>query len=149
MHETAPRLTLFCPTGRLVELSLADGDRCDEENLILPRDDLASDIEAILHGSSHAPEILARLFLGFRRGIESGLEGINRTSETLLAAVKLIYLHSGAHAAALRLYLLSQEGELKFEDEPLNLINAAIGRSTARAGSESARPDRRAKNSPR
>jgi hypothetical protein len=101
------------------------------QNLLFDSEDLASDIEAILGGDPHAPEIMARLFLGFRQGIESGLEGIRQASDTLLAAIGVIYLHSGAHAAALKLYVLSQEGELKFEDEPLNLINAAIGRSTA------------------
>ena len=102
------------------------------DKLLTDREDLGIDIEAILGGDPHAPEILARLLLSFRHGIESGLQGINRTSNTLLAAIELIYLHSGAHAAALRLYLPAQQGELKFEDEPLNLINAAIGRSTAR-----------------
>lgn len=103
-----------------------------KQNLLFDSDELASDIEAIPGGGPHAPEILARLLLSFRRAIEGGLQGINLTSDTLLAAIELIYLHSDAHAAALKLYLLSQEGELKVEDEPLNLINAAVGRSTAR-----------------
>ena len=118
-----------------VELSLADDRLSDVENLLTDREDLALDIQAILRGHPHAPEILAKMFLSFRRAIESGLQGINQTSNTLLAAIGLIYLHSNAHTAALRLYLLSQQGELKFEDEPLNLINAAIGRSTARVHS--------------
>jgi hypothetical protein len=113
-----------------------------DDNLLTDREDLALDIKAILGGSPHAPEIMARLLLSFRRGIESGLGGMNQTRETLSSAVELIYLHSGAHAAALRLYLLAQQGELKFEDEPLNLINAAIGRSTARKPHEP-RDDRR------
>jgi hypothetical protein len=56
------------------------------------------------------------------------LEGINRARETLAAAVELTFTHSRAHAAALRLYLLSQEGQLKVEDEPVRLITAAIER---------------------
>lgn len=134
---SAPQPVLFSPTGKQVELSLTDARLSDDEKLLIDREDLASDIEAILGGSPHAPEILARLFLSFRRAIESGLQGINQTRDTLLAALELIYLHSGVHVAALRLYLLSQEGELKVEDEPLNLINAAIGRSTARRRDES------------
>ncbi len=45
-----------------------------------------------------------------------------------------MYLYTNAHKAALELYVLSLEGELKPEDEPLNLIKAAIerGRSMAR-----------------
>jgi hypothetical protein len=39
-----------------------------------------------------------------------------------------MYLYTNAHKAAVSLYLLSLEGELKPQDEPLNLINAAIER---------------------
>lgn len=112
-------------------MSTADELLLSRQNLLFDYEDLASDIEAILEGSPHAPEIMARLFLSFQRAIESGAQDISRTSDTLLTAIGLIYLHSSAHAAALRLYLLAQRGELKVEDEPLNLINAAIRRSTA------------------
>jgi hypothetical protein len=126
-------------------VSIADVCPPSDDNLLTDREDLALDIAAILGGSPHAPGIMARLFLSFQHGIESGLQGMNRTSETLSAAIELIYLHSGAHAAALRLYLLAQRGELKFEDEPLNLINAAIGRSTMRKPNESGGARRRAR----
>lgn len=112
-------------------MSASEEDTSRAEPPLLCADDLASDIEAVMGGSPHAPEILARLFLNFRQAIESGLRGIQQTSDMLLTAVELIYLRSEAHAAALRLFLLSQQGELKFEDEPLNIISAAIGRSTA------------------
>jgi hypothetical protein len=51
--------------------------------------------------------------------------------EALSAAVEISYLHSQAHAAAVKLYRLSVEGQLKVEDEPVRLIDAAIKRSTA------------------
>ena len=92
---------------------------------------MASDIELILSGCPNAPEILARLFLCFRNGIATGLDGINRTSATLSAAVELTFSHSRAHDAACKLYRLSVEGRLKVEDEPVRLIEAAIERSTA------------------
>lgn len=112
-------------------MSIADERAHDAENLLFSREDLATDIELILKGSPHAPDVLARLFLTFKSAIDSGLQGISRTRNTLATAVESAYLHSSSHVAALKLYGLSQEGELKVEDEPLRLISAAIERSTA------------------
>jgi hypothetical protein len=111
-------------------VSLADNSQCAEENLLFAREELASDIASILKGDEYSPEALAHLFIILREAIAGGLEGINRTSETLAAAVELTFTHSRAHAAALRLYLLSREGRLKVEDEPVRLISAAIERNT-------------------
>src|SRR5215213_9280481 len=99
-------------------MSAADDGRCAEENLLFTREELASDIASILKGDAYSPEALAHLFIILREAIEGGSEGINQTSETLAAAVELTFAHSRAHDAALRLYLLSQEGRLKVEDEP-------------------------------
>lgn len=113
--------------------SSADESSCAEENLLFAREELASDIASILKGDADSPEALAHLLIAFRQAIAGGLEGINRASDTLAAAVELTFTHSRAHAAALRLYLLSQEGRLRVEDEPARLIGAAIERSTAGA----------------
>lgn len=105
----------------------------------------SSDIEWILRGDAHAPEILARLFVSFRQAIDSGLQGINETRRDLVTAIELIYLHSRAHETALELYRLSLEGALRGEDNPVNLINAVIEeRSTTneRAGKASRRTRR-------
>jgi hypothetical protein len=112
--------------------------RCDEENLLFSREELASDIASILSGDAHSADALAQMFVVLREAIEGGLDGINRTSETLAAAAELTFAHTPAHEAALRLYMLSREGRLKVEDEPVRLISAAIERSTAgpRAGFE-------------
>lgn len=112
-------------------MSLADDHRCDEENLLFSREELASDIASILKGDADSAEALAHLLIAFRQAIAGGLEGISRASDTLAAAVELTFTHSRAHAVALRLYLLSQEGRLRVEDEPVRLIDAAIERSTA------------------
>jgi hypothetical protein len=115
---------------------MTDDCASEGENLLFTREELASDIASILKGDAYSPEALAHLFIILRQAIGGGLEGIKRTSETLAAAVELTFTHSRAHAAALRLYLLSQEGQLMVEDEPVRLISAAIERSTgvARAG---------------
>ncbi|HEX3560912.1 MAG TPA: hypothetical protein VHU19_17045 [Pyrinomonadaceae bacterium] len=125
-------------------MSTADDPRHIGENLLFPREELASDIASILKGDAHSPEALAHLCIILRNAIVGGLEGINRASDTLAAVVELTFTHSRAHAAALRLHLLSQEGLLRVEDEPVRLINAAIERSTAgaRAGKAPGREKR-------
>ena len=51
-----------------------------------------------------------------------------QASRTLLDGIELLYLYTNAHKAAVKLYVLSLEGNLKPQDEPLNLINAAFER---------------------
>jgi len=75
-----------------------------------------------------AVECLARLLFMIKKEINSGNKGIKRASEILSKGIEVIYLYTNTHKAALELYVLSLEGELKPEDEPLNLINAAIER---------------------
>lgn len=82
-----------------------------------------------------AVEGLARLLFTLKRAIESGPEGVRRASATLAGGVEFIYLHTEAHRAARGLFLLSLEGVLKPQDEPLNLINAAIERGRGRSQS--------------
>jgi hypothetical protein len=107
--------------------------RCEEDSLLFDREDLALWIGLILDGDPRAADVLARLLDSFRSAIDEGLSGINAARRGLATAIELTYLHTHAHDAALKLYRLSLEGELKGEDEPLTLINAAIGRSTAGA----------------
>jgi hypothetical protein len=105
--------------------------RCDEDSLLLDREDLAVWIDLILDGDPRAADVLARMLDNFRRAIDEGLNGINAARRGLASAVELVYLHTRTHDAALKLYCLSLDGELRTEDEPLTLIDAAIGRSTA------------------
>jgi hypothetical protein len=112
----------------MVAVSVADNLPDDDGVPFFERAELAADIESILSGDPDAADVLARLFDSLRQAIDSGLSGINQTREVLVSAVELAYLHSGAHAAAVRLYRLSLAGHLKVKDEPVRLINAAIGR---------------------
>ena len=114
----------------------------NEERVLFDCEDLELTIDLVLEGDEHAPLILGQLFVRFRQAIDSGLHGINETRKALVAAIELIYLHSSAHQSALNLYRLSLEGQLKVEDEPVTLINAAIERSTA--GSRRGKASRRA-----
>ena len=112
---------------------MADAHRPNEERIFFDREDLALTIDLILQGDEHSHLLLGQLFISFRQAIDSGLEGINQTRQALADSIELIYPHSPAHQAALNLYRLSLEGQLKVEDEPLELINAAIQRSTSHA----------------
>ena len=71
---------------------------------------------------------IARALFDIKEAIDSGPEGARRASEAILANIESAYLHTEAHGAALRLYLLSLTGHLRPEDEPLQLIGGAIER---------------------
>jgi hypothetical protein len=109
-----------------------DDQTADKGRVLFDREELALTIDLILKGDEHAPLLLAQLLVSFRQAIDSGLHGINQTRQALANSIELIYLHSPAHQAALNLYRLSVEGELKVEDEPLEIINAAIQRTMSR-----------------
>jgi hypothetical protein len=77
-------------------------------------------------------DFIARGLFSIREAIDSGPEGAKEASDAILANIEAAYLHTDAHRAALRLYLLSLTGQLKPEDEPLQLINGAIERGEGR-----------------
>lgn len=118
-------------------MSVADELLEDDGKLIVDQEWLARAVESILKGDADAPETLAQVFISFRDAIRSGLRGMNELDEALLATIEVIYLQSRAHVAALKLYVLAQEGHLRVEDEPLNVLGAAIARS--RKGAEQER----------
>jgi hypothetical protein len=113
-------------------VNTADGKSYDDKDSLIDRETLAAKIEHILGGEPDAPDALASLFVELRHGLEGGLRGINRTHDTLALAVEVAYLHSRTHSSALSLYRLSQEGLLKIEDEPLQLLEDAIARTKTR-----------------
>ena len=107
------------------------------------REDLVLAIGLILGGDAQAADVLARLFEELGQAMEGGLRGINEVREALAAAVEISYLHSEAHAEALKLYRLAVEGHLRVEDEPVRLLRAAVERGTAKAGANKAAGGRR------
>lgn len=110
-------------------MSIADSCSPNELNLLIDRETLATHISYILNNDPHAPDILAGLFVELGQAIDGGLQGINQVRNTLATAIEIAYLHSSSHVAALTLYKLAQEGQLKVEDEPTRLINSAIERN--------------------
>lgn len=99
-----------------------------DQNLLADDEVWAAVLEPELCKGSAAVEILARLLLTLKKAIDGGPEGAMRASNTLLCGIESIYLYTNTHKAALNLYVLSLEGNLKPEDEPLNLINTAVER---------------------
>lgn len=77
-------------------------------------------------------DFIARGLFTLKEAIDSSPEGAREASDAILANIESAYLHTDAHRAALKLYLLSLTGQLKPQDEPLQLINEAIKRGTAR-----------------
>lgn len=95
---------------------------------LLGEDSWRAILEPELCKDSAAVDCLARLMFIIKREINSGPEGVMRASRILSSGIEFIYLYTNAHKAALKLYLLSLRGELQPQDEPMNLINAAIKR---------------------
>ncbi len=94
--------------------------------------DWAAILEPALRQDAAAVESLVRLLFTIKRAIDSGPEGAMQASKTLLDGIESIYLHTNAHRAAIKLYVLSLEGNLKPRDEPLNLLNVALERGKSR-----------------
>lgn len=103
-----------------------------QENLLADNETWAAILEPALCQDSAAVDALARLLSVLKKAIDGGPEGAMRASRTLQQGIEAAYLHTKAHRAALRLYVLSPEGNLKPQDEPLRLINAAIERGQGR-----------------
>lgn len=103
-----------------------------EQDLLADNETWINILEPELCKDTAAVECLARLLFVIKKEINSGPEGIIRASKILSDGIEILYLYTNTHKAALELYVLSLEGELKPEDEPLNLIKAAIGRGKTR-----------------
>ena len=101
------------------------------EHLLADDETWAAILEPALCQDADAVDVLARLLFRIKKAIDADQEGVALASETLQSGVEQAYLHTNAHKAALRLYILSLEGNLKPQDEPLHLINAAIERARA------------------
>lgn len=114
-------------------MSIANSTERPYVNLLADEETWRTILEPPSGKDSVGVEALARLLFTLKRAIDSGPEGAMRASETLLNGIELIYLHTNAHRAALKLYVLSLEGNLKPQDEPLQLINDAIERGGSQA----------------
>lgn len=79
-----------------------------------------------------AAESLTHLLFRIKQAVESGPDGAHQASAALLVGIRSLYLHTTAHEAAVELYLLSLTGDLPPQDEPLQLLNAAIERGKAK-----------------
>lgn len=101
---------------------------CPNINLLADEETWAAILAPTLCKDAAAVEALARLLFTIKKAIDSGPEGAMGASQTLMNGVELVYLHTDAHKAAVKLYVLSLEGNLKPQDEPHHLINAAIER---------------------
>jgi hypothetical protein len=100
-----------------------------ERDLIDPEEWTAI-LEPALCQDSAAVEFLARLLFRIKKAIESGPDEVAQASRALSVGIEVAYLYTDVHRAAQKLYLMSLTGQLKPQDEPLQLINDAIRRGT-------------------
>ena len=105
---------------------------CQSEKLLANDETWTAILEPALCQDDATVELLARLLFTIKKEIDSGPEGAMQASKMLINGIELMYLHTKAHKAALKLYVLSLGGNLKPQDEPLNLISAAIERGESR-----------------
>lgn len=103
--------------------------KCRSEGLLVDDETWTAILEPALCEDSAAVELLARLLSSLKRAIDSGPEGAMRASRTLQQGIEQLYLHTDSHKSALKLYVLSLEGNLRPQDEPVCLIRAAIERN--------------------
>jgi hypothetical protein len=83
------------------------------EHALADEKDWAAILAPVLCQDTVAAECLARLLFTIKKAIDSGPEGAIQASRMLLEGIELIYLHTNAHRAAVKLYVLSLEGNLK------------------------------------
>lgn len=100
------------------------------EHDLIDREDWTAILEPALCQDTATVEFLARLLFRIKKAMESGPDGVAQASRALSAGIEAAYLYTDAHKAAQKLYLISLTGQLKPQDEPLQLINDAIGRVT-------------------
>lgn len=98
------------------------------DNLLADDETWTAILEPALCQDTAAIDCLARLLLTIKKAIDSGAEGVMQASQTLSQGIRCIYPYTDAHKAALELYVLSLEGELRPEEEPLQVLNAALER---------------------
>jgi hypothetical protein len=97
---------------------------------LIDREEWTAILEPALCQDAAAVEFLARLLFRIKKAIESGPDGVAQASSALSIGIEAAYLYTDAHKAAQKLYLISLTGQLKPQDEPLQLINEAIRRGT-------------------
>ncbi|HEX8162312.1 MAG TPA: hypothetical protein VF538_10595 [Pyrinomonadaceae bacterium] len=105
---------------------------CNEDELLADRETWTAILEPTLCQDSAAVECLARRLFVLKKSIDGEQGGAARASKTLLCGIEQMYLYTDAHRAALKLYVLSLDGTLTPQEEPLPLINAAIERAGGR-----------------
>jgi hypothetical protein len=102
---------------------------CFDNYLLADDEDWLLFVEPALCENPQAAVSLARLLCTLKESIDSGPEGAKRTSFTLSDGIRIAYNYTEAHRLALKLFILYLEGWLKVEDEPLQLLSAAIARA--------------------
>ncbi len=122
---------LYAKTAYHIGIGVKNMERAND-NLLADDNTWTAILEPALCQDPAAVECLARLLLTIKKVIDGGAEGVIQASRTLSQGIEFIYPYTAAHKAALELYVLSLEGNLRPEDEPLQLINATIERGKTR-----------------
>ena len=107
-------------------MSMPNGPKCDCQAPLADKETWEIILEPAFCHDPGAAHVLAQLLFSLKEAIERGPEGSRRAINTLRDGIERTYLYTDAHKAALKLYVLSLTGHLKPQNEPLQLIKAAI-----------------------
>src|SRR5262245_3162651 len=113
-----------------VGMSIADRPEFANDIWLMQKEELDAYFDDILRDDEEAADSLARVLVRIWDAMEESPSGLMRAKNTMKDAIELLYLRTDVHHAAFNLYILSLQGQLKPEDEPLALINSAMTRRT-------------------
>ena len=114
----------------------------DPNNVVVDRQDWEASFDDVLENSPQTAEDLAHILYYLLHALETGPDGyrdtrldelpdgladrLNKVKNSLWEGIEYAYLYTSAHKLALKLYLLYMDGSLMKEDDPEELIGAAV-----------------------
>ena len=103
------------------------------ETLPVESEDWVRCLEPLLCAGPAEAETFAHLLFALVKSLDDGAEGVRKASAALRSGIEVAYLYTEAHKAALELYVLSLEGHLKPQDEPVRLLRGAVERGSVKS----------------
>ncbi len=129
-HDLPAEDIIETPAAPLHELPT----ECYDPYLLVDDDDWLLLMDPAFCDNPGLAVTFAHLLLRFKESVESGPEGVERTSFTLIDGIRMAYKYTEEHQLAFRLFILYLEGRLKVQNEPLQLLKAAIASADVEKG---------------
>lgn len=105
----------------------------DRDIYLLSQEDFEAYYSDILRDDPEASHSLAEMMLRFMDATAEGPPRSNSALNAYQQGIEILYLDTPAHNMSFDLYLAWLRGRLKPQDEPMTLIDGALGRQTVPA----------------